>query len=171
MAANAMMLSDKWRLVEGPGGMTLQEKSDGTWLRTTPPDAMRLVNEVLGLPDFPAEVLSCIRQEWERQDARWGPSKQQSLPGYLAIIEYRLVQAKLGWLRGLRGRDSALAGIAQAVSVGLRCLKQYGITGNTVATNDRKEDPGELLAHHAAEPKPENGVEQDSVFGGLPPMV
>lgn len=82
------------------------------------------------------EVFDAIRKEMDYQDAKFGVDKQQSLPGYLVIMENELIEAKHGWTKNLSDRHSALHEIVQLAATAIRCLEQYGVTGSAIATND-----------------------------------
>jgi hypothetical protein len=87
------------------------------------------------------EVCAAVQDEMAYQDIKWGADKQQSLPGYMVVMENELRKAREGWCANKSGRESALAEILQTVTVGIRCLEQYGITGWAVATDDLPNPP------------------------------
>jgi hypothetical protein len=88
-------------------------------------------------------VMALIRDEREYQDLKWGALsiKEQSVAGYLLILEFELIEAKRGWEKNLKGRDSALSEIKQIAAVAVACLQQHS-------------DPGKLIdgkVHHVNE--------------------
>lgn len=87
----------------------------------------------LGIPEH---VMDAIHVNWAQQDLTRGAEPQQSLPGFLLLVEKEIMQAKRGWTHDLKAVNSPLAGLTRAVAVGLRCLIQYGVTGNARPTND-----------------------------------
>jgi hypothetical protein len=78
------------------------------------------------------EVFELIRKERDFQDIKWGSleEKQQSLAGYLLIIQKELDEATLGWVKNKTGKDSALTELVQVAAVAVACLQQYGAEGN-----------------------------------------
>lgn len=78
------------------------------------------------------EVMVKVRQERQHQDVKWGTleQKQQSIPGYLVVLQSELDEARAGWMKNVPGRDSALAEILQVAAVAVACLEQYGAEGN-----------------------------------------
>jgi hypothetical protein len=86
------------------------------------------------------EVAAAIHGEMQYQDDKWGADKQQSLPGYLIVMENELRKAREGWCADKSGRASALAELLQVVTVGVRCLQRYGVTGWAIATDDIAQD-------------------------------
>lgn len=86
------------------------------------------------------KLLTAIEIEMGYQDIKWGPNRQQSLPGYIAVMENEIAEAKLAWAKNLTGlRSTPLEEILQVVTVGYRCLLQYGVLGTARATNDITE--------------------------------
>lgn len=85
------------------------------------------------------EPLVAIHQELEHQRQKWGNDKPQSLPGFLLILESELAEAKHGWIKNLKGRNSPLAEVVQIAAVALACLARYGTHGSAMATNDITE--------------------------------
>lgn len=83
------------------------------------------------------EVIDAVKGEHAYQDRKWGEDKQQSLPGYIMIMDKKIRDASDGWTTDATGRDSALSEVLQVVAVGIRCLQTYGVTGWAVATNDQ----------------------------------
>ena len=86
------------------------------------------------------QALHALFTELEYQRRKWGPDKQQSLPGYLLILESELREAKHGWIKDLGGRSAPLAEIVQIAAVAVACLTRYGTSGSAGATNDLTED-------------------------------
>ena len=84
----------------------------------------------------PTEVFEAIEAERARQDAKWGPNKPQSLPGFLMVMEAELAEAQQGWLKNVEGRHAPLNEVVQLAAVCFACLERYGVTGTAVATND-----------------------------------
>lgn len=92
--------------------------------------AQKLLEELGQLRGIPREVVQAINAEFDYQDAKHGPDRRQTLPGYLLVMESELLEAKLGWNKNLTGRSSALHEVVQTVAVGLRCLRDHGTEGN-----------------------------------------
>ena len=92
---------------------------------------VRLKRLVMPTLSFDTVVLA-ISKERERQDEKWGSLevKQQSVAGYLLILEAEIAEAKAGWMKNIEGRHSALAEIVQIAAVAVACLQQHGVTGN-----------------------------------------
>ncbi len=88
------------------------------------------------LPLSMGEVFEAIIEERLKQEEKWGKEKPQSLPGYLMVMERELAEAKEGWNKDLEGKSAPLNEIVQLVAVGVACLQRYGLTGNTISTND-----------------------------------
>ena len=78
------------------------------------------------------EAIESIKLERDYQDSKWGSleEKQQSVAGYLVILEKELEEAKNGWMKNKPGKDSALAEIRQIAAVAIACMQQHGIIGN-----------------------------------------
>lgn len=92
------------------------------------------------IPYICDEVKLAIEDELIHQARKYGIDKQQSFPGYVAIMQRELNEATDGWFTGAEGRDSALAEIVQVVATGIACLNEYGVVGCPAATNDRALD-------------------------------
>lgn len=75
------------------------------------------------------EVFNSVLEERMYQDAKWGSleEKQQSIAGYLLILEAELEEAKAGWMKNKEGRHSALSEILQIAAVACACLQQHGV--------------------------------------------
>lgn len=82
-------------------------------------------------------VLEAITNELKHQDAKWGKDKEQSLAGFLIVIQNELNEAVEGWTHDTDGRDSCLAELVQVIAVALRAVNRYGTVGCAAATNDR----------------------------------
>lgn len=78
------------------------------------------------------EVISAIKDERWHQDMKWGSleEKQQTCAGYLLVLEAELEEAKAGWMKNIKGRNSSLSEILQIATVAVACLQQYGLEGN-----------------------------------------
>ena len=78
------------------------------------------------------QVMESLRQERDYQDSKWGSldEKQQSVAGFMIVLEKELGEAKDGWMKNVEGRHSSLAEIRQVAAVAVACLQQYGIEGN-----------------------------------------
>lgn len=78
------------------------------------------------------EVFEKIREERNYQDNKWGTlaEKPQSIPGWLLILRKELEEAEAGWMKNVRGRDSALGEIVQIAAVAVAALQQHGFEGN-----------------------------------------
>lgn len=83
-----------------------------------------------------AFVYDAITREREYQDAKFGPLKEQSLAGFLIVLENEIAEAKHGWTKNLTGRSSALHEIVQVAATAVACLERYGVEGSAYATND-----------------------------------
>lgn len=84
-------------------------------------------------------VQDAIEAELEYQCNKWGSDKQQSLAGYLLIMQYELNEAIDGWMKNKAGRHSTLQEIVQVVATGITALNFYGVDGNALSTNDITE--------------------------------
>lgn len=82
------------------------------------------------------EVFDQIRIERQYQDEKWGSSKQQSLPGFFAILRAELAEAEHGWLKNLEGRHAPLNELVQLAATAVACLEKYGVDGSTLSTDD-----------------------------------
>lgn len=82
------------------------------------------------------QVFKAICEERERQDAKWGTDRAQSLAGFLLVMESELDEAKRGWQKNLPGKSAPLNEIVQLAAVCFACLEAYGLTGNAFATAD-----------------------------------
>lgn len=77
-----------------------------------------------------------IAAEIRHQQQKFGVDKQQSLAGYLLIMQRELQEAIDGWMKDGQGRNSCLAEIVQVVATGVVALDQYGTMGCAGSTND-----------------------------------
>jgi len=89
-------------------------------------------------------VFAEINREREHQIAKYGQEKEQSLPGWLIILENELAEAKYAWTKGGVGRDSAMHEVLQIAATAVAALEAYGCVGCPRATNDMP-DPDYLL--------------------------
>lgn len=85
------------------------------------------------------KVQDAISKELEYQRQKWGSDKQQSLAGYLLIMQYELNEAIGGWMKNKAGRNSTLQEIVQVVATGITALNFYGTEGSALSTNDITE--------------------------------
>ena len=76
------------------------------------------------------QAVEIVKQEREHQDNKWGKDKKQSVAGHLLILESELWEAKLGWIKNIPERHSALAEIVQIAAVAIACLEEHGDVGN-----------------------------------------
>lgn len=82
------------------------------------------------------QVYAAIDAERLHQLLKFGPEKEQSLPGYLLILEAELAEAKHAWIKGGEGRQSALHEVLQIAAVAVAALEAYGTEGCPRSTND-----------------------------------
>lgn len=85
------------------------------------------------------DVIDAIENELVHQRSKWGWEKQQSLPGYLLIMQSELNEAINGWMKNKDGRNSPLSEIVQVVTTGICALNYYGTAGSAGSTNDLTE--------------------------------
>lgn len=73
-------------------------------------------------------VFDSIKQERFYQDLKWGTleNKQQSVEGYLLILQSEIQEAIDGWMKNSTGRDHVLNEIKQVAAVAVACLQQHG---------------------------------------------
>jgi NTP pyrophosphatase (non-canonical NTP hydrolase) len=90
-------------------------------------------------PTISKRVQEAIEKELEHQQQKWGKDKQQSLAGYLLILQYEINEAVDGWMKNKGERNSSLQEIVQVVATGVACLDFYGVEGNALSTNDITE--------------------------------
>lgn len=81
-------------------------------------------------------VLQAITNELIHQDEKWGKDKEQSLPGFLLVLQNELDEAKAGWTHDSEGRDSCLWELVQVIAVALRAVNRYGTLGCAQSRND-----------------------------------
>ena len=85
-------------------------------------------------------VFTEVKREITYQNLKWGEGKAQSLPGYMLIMRKELEEAEGAWMKNeTDSRQSPLEEILQVVTVGMRCLAEYGVRGSARATNDIRE--------------------------------
>lgn len=85
------------------------------------------------------EVFLAISKERIYQERKWG-DKNQSLPGFLLIMQKELDEAELAWCKNVRGdRQTVLEEIVQVAATAVACLERYGIEGNTISVGDKTE--------------------------------
>lgn len=89
------------------------------------------------------KIFDEIDAERKRQEQKWGTDRQQSLPGFMMIIEAELAEAKTGWMKNVGGKHAPLNEILQVAAVCVACLEKYGINGSAVSTDDIPESGGE----------------------------
>jgi hypothetical protein len=81
-------------------------------------------------------VYDAIDRERQHQIDKYGIDKQQSVPGFLLIIENELNEAKAGWTRDLQGRHSVMHEILQIAATCVAAMEKYGTTGSAISTDD-----------------------------------
>lgn len=82
------------------------------------------------------EVVEAVRVERGRQDIKWGLHREQSLAGFLMVLEAELIEAKKGWIKNRDGKSAPLNEIVQLAAVAFNALERYGLTGSAQPTND-----------------------------------
>ncbi len=87
-----------------------------------------------------AEVYQAIDAERLNQEIKWGMDKQQSLPGFLLVIEDELAEAKKGWCKNLQGKSAPLNELVQVAATCVAALERYGTTGSAMSTNDALDE-------------------------------
>jgi NTP pyrophosphatase (non-canonical NTP hydrolase) len=79
------------------------------------------------------EILQAVKTERAYQDRKWGPlhDRQQSIAGFLLVMEGELAEAKKAWLKNTPSgaRHSVLEEILQVAAVAVACLQQHGLSG------------------------------------------
>lgn len=81
-------------------------------------------------------IYRAIDGERQHQIDKYGADKQQSIPGFLLIIENELNEAKLGWTKNLTGRHSVMHEILQIAATAVAAMEKYGTSGSAKATDD-----------------------------------
>lgn len=76
------------------------------------------------------EVFELIKREREYQNKKWGRDRTQSIPGFIAVIEGELNEAKHGWLKNVPAKHSSLSEILQIAAVAVACIEEHGAEGN-----------------------------------------
>jgi hypothetical protein len=87
------------------------------------------------------QVFAAISQERQHQRNKYGPDRQQSLPGFLLIAKRELDEAIEGWNKDGEGRDSPLYELCQVAAVCVAAMEKYGTIGNTISTDDVPDTP------------------------------
>lgn len=83
------------------------------------------------------DVFDAINGERAYQVMKWGKDKQQSIPGFILVMERELLEAKEGWMKSIQtGRHSCLAEILQVAATAVACLEKYGEDGLATSTDD-----------------------------------
>lgn len=116
-------------------------------------------------------VNESISRELEYQSLKWGYDKEQSLPGYLLIMQQELKEAIDGWMINDRSaRNSTLEEVLQVVATGIRCLNDYGVKGNALSTSDVPETKSleQYIIDTRAKYEAERFKRNNSLFGGAP---
>lgn len=91
------------------------------------------------------ETLSAIHKELNYQAQKYGVNKEQSLPGFLIIMQKELDEAIDAWNNNdTRDRQTPLEEVTQVVTTGIACLNKYGTKGSAVATDDIPKSVQEL---------------------------
>ncbi|SRR6266566_4441670 len=117
--------TDTAQLVENLKAATLRRKE---WM------ARAMQNSVSQKPEpiltF-QEVITAVIKERAYQDAKYGAieTRQTSLSSWLLIIQAELDEAKAGWLKGTKGRDSCLQELVQVTATCIACLQTHGTEG------------------------------------------
>lgn len=83
------------------------------------------------------QVFAAIVKERDRQDTKFGVDKQQSVAGFLLVLEAELQEAKDGWIKGKIDKHAPLNEILQIAAVAVACLEKYGVSGNVVTADDQ----------------------------------
>lgn len=83
------------------------------------------------------QVFAAIVKERGRQDTKFGADKQQSVAGFLLVLEAELQEAKDGWKNGRIDEHAPLNEILQVAAVAVACLEKYGVSGNVVPADDQ----------------------------------
>lgn len=87
------------------------------------------------------DVYAVVDAERDYQDNKWGKDKEQSLPGYLLIMQKEINEAVAGWIKDdSTRRNTPLEEIVQVVATGVKCLEVYGVKGSAEPTNDITEE-------------------------------
>ena len=78
------------------------------------------------------QVFDKIKEERLKQIEKFGPNSQhqQSVEGYMLVIQNQLHEALDGWMKNTHGRNSSLTKILQIAAVAVSCLEDHGIEGN-----------------------------------------
>lgn len=81
-------------------------------------------------------IYAAIDEERAYQDNKFGPDKEQSVPGFLVLIQNELTEAMLGWAKDSKGRNSVMHEIRQIAAVCVNAMEKYGTEGNARSTDD-----------------------------------
>lgn len=83
------------------------------------------------------QVFTEIVKERAYQQRKFGLDKQQSLPGFIAIMRSELREADEAWIKNKADpRQSPLEEILQVAATAVACLEKYGCLGSARATDD-----------------------------------
>jgi hypothetical protein len=82
------------------------------------------------------QVFEAIVKERQHQKEKWGENREQSLPGFLLVVQAELDEAIYGWIKNLPGKSAPLNELVQVAAVCVAALEKYGLTGNTFSTDD-----------------------------------
>jgi hypothetical protein len=74
-------------------------------------------------------VFASIKEEREYQDAKWtrAHNAEQTLSGYILVLESELEEAKKGFIKGGTGRNHPLHEILQIAAVCVAALQAHGL--------------------------------------------
>lgn len=86
--------------------------------------------------DARQQVYKAIDKERDHQDQKWGADKQQSLPGFLLVMQGELNEAIEGWQKNKTDRHAPLNEVVQLAATAVACLEKYGTTGSAKSTDD-----------------------------------
>lgn len=86
------------------------------------------------------KVFEAIDEERQYQDDKFGDKKEQSVAGFLVLIQNELDEARLGWAKDSKGRNSVMHEIRQIAAVCVGAMEKYGTTGNAISTDDIPTD-------------------------------
>ena len=76
----------------------------------------------------PQDIFAAILRERDFQDMKYGKllDRSHAIPSWLLIMKKELIEAEDAWCK--YGNSEAMKELLQAVTVGVACLQQYGIT-------------------------------------------
>lgn len=73
------------------------------------------------------DVFEAIIKERNRQNEKFGKDKQQSLPGFIVILENEIAEAKHAWTKNITGKhQTPCEEILQVAATAVACLEKYG---------------------------------------------